>query len=109
MADSVQDGVVAGNAADPSKPGGTTLHVREDSDSALKELFAVVQNPGSSSTPLSIPFRLRNLPSSFFNPPGPKSPIHSREGSLVSNHGDGNSLKDPFSPAPKSVGSPIWM
>jgi len=111
MADNPADGG-AGNAAaaaaaaqDPSKKAGATVHVREDSDSALKELFAVVQNPGSSSTPLSVPFRLRNLPPSFFNPPSPKSPIHSREGSTVSNH-EGNSLNDPFSPAPKSVGSP---
>ena len=98
-----QDGV-AGNAQDPSKKTGPIVHVREDSDSALKDLFAVVQNPGSSSTPLSIPFRFRNLPPSFFNPPSPKSPIHSREGSTVSNHE--GSVNDPFSPAPKSVGSP---
>ena len=80
------------------------VHVRANSEQEMNELFAVVQNPGTHQVQLQRPLRLRNLPASFWTPPqqgGTKSPsCHSRENSLD------NSLKDPFSPGAKSVGSP---
>lgn len=59
--------------------------VRVDENSAvnLQALFDVALN--QEARPLQIPFRLRNLPDSFFNPPstGSKSPSisHTRENS----------------------------
>ena len=80
------------------------VHVRANSEQEMNELFAVVQNPGTHQVQLQRPLRLRNFPASFWTPPqtgGTKSPsCHSRENSLD------NSLKDPFSPGAKSVGSP---
>ena len=80
------------------------VHVRANSEQEMNELFAVVQNPGTHQVQLQRPLRMRNFPASFWNPPqagGTKSPsCHSRENSLD------NSLKDPFSPGAKSVGSP---
>merc|ERR1719319_1710134 len=76
-----------------------TIHQREDSDIQLEELFQIGLNNAGAKRPLSIPMKMRNLPSSFFTPPtvGSKSPsVHSRENSL-DNTG-------PFSPGP--VASP---
>jgi len=94
----------AGNAEKRTLPNAT-LHVREDSQDQLDELFSVVENP-SRNIPLSIPMKHRNLPASFFTPPrqpaNTASPIHSRNGSTVSDHGD----MEAFSPAPRAGGSP---
>lgn len=91
---------------DAGRPGGPpTLHIREDSDKLLNDLFSAVTNNGAQNAiPSSIPYRLRDLPRSFFvQPNNSKSPAHSRENSTASNH-DGNSIGEPFSP--KSVESP---
>lgn len=95
----------SGNASGDKAPLAT-LHVREDSQDLLEDMFSVVENP-SRNVKLSIPMKNRNLPASFFTPPRQpnngmlNSPIHSRNGSTVSEHGDAE-----FSPAPRSVGSP---
>ncbi|EFX70433.1 hypothetical protein DAPPUDRAFT_328360 [Daphnia pulex] len=68
------------------------VHIRGDSDSELQALFDSVLKP-DAHRPLQLPFRLRNLPDSFFKPPptGSKSPSvasnsHSRENSTDSGH-----------------------
>ena len=69
------------------------LHVREDSASEMENLFSVV-NGNSARSLQHPPMRMRNLPKSFFHPPGvgSKSPsVHSRENSLDNS---------PFSPGP---------
>lgn len=69
------------------------LRVDQDSDSDLQALFDSVLKP-DSKRPLQVPFRMRQLPKSFFNPPstGSKSPSsvsHSRENSADSALGAG--------------------
>jgi len=69
------------------------IHVREDSIDMMDKMFAVINKPEASHN-LSIPYKMRNLPPSFFKPPpsGSKSPsVHSRENSLDNG---------PFSPGP---------
>ena len=66
------------------------VHIRGDSDSELQALFDSVLKP-DAHRPLQLPFRLRKLPDSFFNPPqsgGSRSPsvAHSRENSTDSGH-----------------------
>ncbi|XP_042237033.1 transcriptional coactivator YAP1-A-like [Homarus americanus] len=73
--------------------GSQIVHVRADSDSELRALFEVVLKP-SSQVPLQKPFKMRNLPASFFTPPAHRqSPAptvtHSREGSADSTYGGG--------------------
>ncbi|KAK7013357.1 DNA-binding transcription factor yap1 [Halocaridina rubra] len=73
--------------------GNQVVHVRADSDSELQALFEVVLKP-SSQVPLQKPFKMRNLPASFFTPPAHRqSPAptvtHSREGSADSTFGGG--------------------
>ncbi|XP_063592088.1 transcriptional coactivator YAP1-like isoform X1 [Penaeus indicus] len=73
--------------------GNQIVHVRADSDSELQALFEVVLKP-SSQVPLQKPFKMRNLPASFFTPPAHRqSPAptvtHSREGSADSTFGGG--------------------
>lgn len=59
-----------------------TVHVRENSDHELDNLFKVALAPNK---PHGIPLRERDLPASFFNPPNPQKQInHSREGSADS-------------------------
>nr|XP_045610102.1 transcriptional coactivator YAP1-A-like isoform X2 [Procambarus clarkii] len=70
--------------------GSQIVHVRADSDSELQALFEVVLKP-SSQVPLQKPFKMRNLPASFFTPPAHRqSPAptvtHSREGSADSTY-----------------------
>ena len=72
--------------------GNQIVHIRGDSDSELQALFDSVLKP-DAQRPLQLPFRLRNLPDSFFKPPstGSKSPSvasnsHSRENSTDSGH-----------------------
>lgn len=69
------------------------LVVRIDENSAdnLQALFDLALN--QKARPLQVPFRMRNLPDSFFNPPstGSKSPSvsHTRENSVDSAFGSG--------------------
>lgn len=71
--------------------------VRIDQDSAednLQAMFDLVLKPAENrKMPLQLPFRMRNLPDSFFKPPatGSKSPSvsHSRENSADSAFGSG--------------------
>lgn len=73
--------------AKTSKP---VVRIDQDSDSDLQALFDSVLKP-DSKRPLQVPFRMRKLPISFFNPPssGSKSPSisHSRENSADSAFG----------------------
>lgn len=69
------------------------VRIDQDSDSELQALFDSVLKP-DSRRPLQVPFRMRKLPNSFFNPPstGSKSPSvssisHSRENSADSAFG----------------------
>ena len=78
--------------AEPQK-GTHVVHVRGDSDSELQALFDCVLKP-SKQMPLQKPFKMRNLPASFFNPPAHRqSPAptvsHSRESSADSTYGGG--------------------
>lgn len=61
------------------------VRIDENSDDNLQALFDSVLKPGVSKRPLQVPFHMRNLPKSFFNPPsvGSKSPLasHSRDDS----------------------------
>lgn len=71
--------------------GNQVIHVRGNSDSELQALFDCVLKP-SSQMPLQKPFKMRNLPPSFFTPPAHRqSPAptisHSREGSADSTYG----------------------
>ncbi|CAG2059804.1 unnamed protein product [Timema podura] len=67
--------------------GNLVVRMDDDSDSQLQALFDTVLKPDSKKS-LQVPFRMRKLPNSFFNPPstGSKSPSvssisHSRENS----------------------------
>jgi len=76
------------NGHRPQQAPNQIVHMRENSDSALNELFEVLKTnnkqPGSS-------YKNKNLPQSFFNPPDPNR--HSRENSqdstFVPNHHPG--------------------
>ncbi|XP_047738085.1 transcriptional coactivator YAP1 isoform X2 [Hyalella azteca] len=77
---------------EPQK-GSHVVHVRADSDSELQALFDCVLKP-SKQMPLQKPFKMRNLPASFFKPPTHRqSPAptvtHSRESSADSTYGGG--------------------
>lgn len=69
------------------------VRVDDNSQDNLQALFDSVLKPNESKRPLQVPFRMRKLPSSFFNPPatGSKSPSvsHSRENSADSAFGSG--------------------
>uniref|UniRef100_A0A1B6G5W6 WW domain-containing protein n=1 Tax=Cuerna arida TaxID=1464854 RepID=A0A1B6G5W6_9HEMI len=74
--------------------GNLVVRIDQDSDSELQALFDSVLKP-DSRRPLQVPFRMRKLPNSFFNPPstGSKSPSvssisHSRENSADSAFGN---------------------
>lgn len=76
--------------------GNLVVRIDQDSDTELQALFDSVLKP-DSKRPLAVPFRMRNLPNSFFNPPstGSKSPSvssisHSRENSADSAFGAAN-------------------
>ena len=95
----------AGKPQDGEQRGvGPIVHMRADSDSMLESMFAVALKSPGTEVPLTKPMRMRNLPASFWKPPGmgSKSPsCHSRE-----NSHDSTSLQDPYSPMQQSVGSP---
>ncbi|XP_034110512.1 transcriptional coactivator yorkie isoform X3 [Drosophila albomicans] len=59
------------------------VRVNQDSDDNLQALFDSVLNPGDARLPLQLPFRMRKLPNSFFNPP---APLHSRANSADSTY-----------------------
>lgn len=67
------------------------VRIDENSDDNLQALFDIALN--QKARPLQVPFRMRNLPDSFFNPPstGSKSPSvsHTRENSVDSAFGSG--------------------
>lgn len=67
--------------------GNLVVRIDQDSDTNLEALFDTVLKPNGKK-PLSVPYSMRKLPKSFFNPPstGSKSPSvssisHSRENS----------------------------
>lgn len=73
--------------------GNLVVRIDQDSDTELQALFDSVLKPDSKK-PLTVPFHMRKLPKSFFNPPstGSKSPSvssisHSRENSADSAFG----------------------
>lgn len=76
------------------KRGNLVVRVDEDSDDNLNALFDIILNPQVYKQPKQLPFRMRKLPNSFFNPPsssvnsntsGSKLPaVHSRENSADS-------------------------
>lgn len=72
---------------DEDKP---VLRVDQDSETDLQALFDSVLKP-NSKRPLQVPWSMRNMPDSFFNPPstGSKSINHSRENSVDSAFGSG--------------------
>jgi protein yorkie len=71
------------------------VRIDQDSDDNLQALFDSVLKP-STNRPLQVPFRMRKLPNSFFNPPstGSKSSSvsHSRENSADSAFGSGSTV-----------------
>lgn len=78
------------NQDELTKTSKPVVRIDQDSDSDLQALFDSVLKP-DSKRPLQVPFRMRKLPNSFFNPPstGSKSPSisHSRENSADSAFG----------------------
>lgn len=68
------------------------VRVDQDSETDLQALFDSVLKP-DSKRPLQVPWSMRKLPDSFFNPPstGSKSINHSRENSVDSAFGGGTS------------------
>lgn len=73
------------------------IKVEKGSQDLLNELFDSALK-GSNKTPLQVPYRMKNLPVSFFQPPssGTKSPSvsvsHSRENSADSAFGSGTTI-----------------
>lgn len=72
------------------------VRVEQDSDNNLQALFECVLQPTGSNRPLQVPYRMRDLPESFFNPPanGSKSSsvCHSRENSADSAFSSGSTV-----------------
>ncbi|XP_030378098.1 transcriptional coactivator yorkie isoform X2 [Scaptodrosophila lebanonensis] len=76
-------------------PNNLVVRVNQDSDDNLQALFDSVLKPGDAKRPLQLPFRMRKLPNSFFNPPAPS---HSRANSADSTY-DGGSQSNISKPA----------
>lgn len=76
-----------------AKQGNLLVRIDQDSAENLQALFDSVLRPHDTTRKLTKPFRMRDLPPSFFNPPltGSKSPSvsHSRENSADSAFGSG--------------------
>lgn len=81
------------------------VRIDQDSDENLQALFDSVLNPGDSKRPLQVPFRMRKLPNSFFNPPSASpSASHSRTNSTDSAFGaesQTNANKNPSVATPR--------
>lgn len=79
------------NEDDQQKKNNLIILVDKDSNDKLDELF---DKTLSNKLPLQVPYHMRKLPPSFFNPPstGSKSPSvsHSRENSTDSAFGSGS-------------------
>ncbi|KAJ8985864.1 hypothetical protein NQ317_006238 [Molorchus minor] len=77
------------------------VRVNQDSETDLQALFDTVLKP-DSKRPLQVPWSMRKLPDSFFNPPstGSKSINHSRENSVDSAFGGGTSGAAPVNSVP---------
>ncbi|XP_045481334.1 transcriptional coactivator YAP1-A-like isoform X1 [Harmonia axyridis] len=79
------------------------VRVDQDSETDLQALFDSVLKP-DAKRPLQVPWSMRKLPDSFFNPPstGSKSINHSRENSVDSAFGSstGNSTTAPVNTVP---------
>ncbi|KAG5897129.1 hypothetical protein JTB14_025082 [Gonioctena quinquepunctata] len=79
------------------------VRVDQDSETDLQALFDSVLKP-DSKRPLQVPWSMRKLPDSFFNPPSPstgsKSINHSRENSVDSAFGGGASGAAPVNYVP---------
>jgi transcriptional coactivator YAP1 len=77
----------------PQKSNNLIILVDKDSNDKLDELF---NKTLSNKLPLQVPYHMRKLPASFFNPPssGSKSPSvsHSRENSADSAFGSGTTI-----------------
>ncbi|XP_022901308.1 transcriptional coactivator YAP1-A isoform X2 [Onthophagus taurus] len=75
-------------ALNPDESGKQVVRVDQDSETDLQALFDTVLKP-DSKRPLQVPWSMRKLPDSFFNPPstGSKSINHSRENSVDSAFG----------------------
>lgn len=80
-------------ASAAGKQGNLLVRIDQDSAENLQALFDSVLRPHDTTRKLTKPFRMRDLPPSFFNPPltGSKSPSvsHSRENSADSAFGSG--------------------
>lgn len=79
--------------ANAKQTGNLLVRIDQDSAENLQALFDSVLGPTGTTRKLTKPFRMRDLPPSFFNPPltGSKSPSvsHSRENSADSAFGSG--------------------
>lgn len=88
------------------KKNNLIILVDKDSNDKLDELF---QNLPNHQTPLYKPFKQRNLPASFFQPPssGSKSPSvsHSRENSADSAFGSGTTILGSNNPTQNAIPS----
>lgn len=75
-------------ALNQDESGKQVVRVDQDSETDLQALFDSVLKP-DSKRPLQVPWSMRKLPDSFFNPPstGSKSINHSRENSVDSAFG----------------------
>ncbi|XP_039954939.1 transcriptional coactivator yorkie [Bactrocera tryoni] len=86
-----------GNAKEKStskESNNLVVRIDQDSDNNLQALFDSVLNPTESKCPLQVPFRMRQLPESFFKPPATasRSPsvAHSRANSADSAYDTGS-------------------
>lgn len=81
------------SSANDEKQGNLVVRIDQESEDNLQALFDMALKPQESKRPHQLPFRMRNLPTSFFNPPatGSRSPSvsHSRENSADSAFGSG--------------------
>lgn len=70
----------------PDDSAKQVVRVDQDSETDLQALFDSVLKP-DSKRPLQVPWSMRKLPDSFFNPPSTGSKSHSRENSVDSAFG----------------------
>lgn len=80
------------NQGEPNNASNLEVRVHQDSETDLQALFDTVLKPQDSKRPLQVPWSMRKLPDSFFNPPS--------TGSLSQNHSSENSVDYPFGCSP---------